>query len=348
MNFRQAIAQLGKFHPHLALLEQHCQENSDALRIFDLKAGEQLLLSTFGEYDYLHVLQGGATLRVDQAPPVTLQAGKTESQRYMIPGGVNRIEITATERVLLYHIAGAELDYLVALGALVDLLEPGDDEAHKRAQLVRNSKPFHRLPIETVAEAIQRLKRVQVKAGEEIVTQGEPGDAYYIIEQGEAAVWQLGLYDDSPQLVNELAVGDGFGEESLVMDGSRSATVRMTRDGYLLTLDKADFDQLIKKRLVDWVDSGTAHSLMKRGYKLLDVRYQEEYEESYIPDSILIPLQELRKRFAELDPEVQYIAYCKGGKRSAVASLLLNQRGMETVALMGGITEWPYEVVRNY
>ena len=82
--------------------------------------------------------------------------------------------------------------------------------------------------------------------------------------------------------------------------------------------------------------------------KDLDVRYEEEYDESYIPGSVLIPLQELRKRFTELDPEVPYIAYCKGGKRSAVASLLLTQRGLEAVSLTGGISEWPYEVVKNY
>jgi rhodanese-related sulfurtransferase len=348
MNFQQAISQLGKYHPQMSLLSEQCQETSDVMRIFDLKAGEGLTLKVFGDYDYLYALKGHASLRGNDGVERTLQAGSKEQQRFMIPPETDTLHIEATDRVLLYQIAGKELDYLVALGEVVDLLEPDDEEAQKRARLVRNSKPFHRLPIETVAEALGRLQRIAVTKDQEIVRQGEPGDAFYVIEEGEAEVWELGLYDDEPQLVNELAAGDGFGEEALVMGGSRGATVRMTPDGHLLVLNKTDFDQLVKKRMVEWVDSGTAKSLLDGGYQLLDVRYEEEFEESYIPGSILIPLQQLRKRYTELDPEKSYVAYCKGGMRSAVASLLLTQRGYEAVSLTGGISEWPHEVVKNY
>ena len=348
MNFQQVISHLGKYHPQVSLLSEQCHYASDVMRIFDLKAGEQLTLKVFGDYDYLYVLKGHAALRGSDGLERTLQAGSADHQRFMIPQDTDTLHIEATDRVLLYQVAGEELDYLVALGEVVDLLEPNDEEAHKRARLVRNSKPFHRLPIETVAEALGRLRRISVTEGQEIVRQGEPGDAFYIIEEGEAEVWELGLYDDEPQLVNELAVGDGFGEEALVMGGSRGATVRMTKGGHLLVLDKTDFDQLVKKRMVEWVDSSTAKSLLDGGYHLLDVRYEEEYEESYIPGSTLIPLQQLRKRYAELDPDKSYVAYCKGGMRSAVAALLLTQRGYEAVSLTGGITNWPHDVVKNY
>ena len=226
--------------------------------------------------------------------------------------------------------------------------DPNGGDAENRARLVRNSKAFHRLPIESIAEAIVRLERIPVKAGEEIVTQGEPGDAYYIIEEGQAEVWELGIYDDEPKMVNELGKGEAFGEEALVMEGSRSATVRMTEDGSLLMLNKQDFDHLLKKEMVDWVDAGTAKSLVDHDHVLLDVRYEEEYEESYIPGSLLIPLQEIRQRYQELDPEKSYVAYCKGGKRSAVACMLLNQHNLDVSSLTGGIMEWPYDVVKNY
>jgi rhodanese-related sulfurtransferase len=80
----------------------------------------------------------------------------------------------------------------------------------------------------------------------------------------------------------------------------------------------------------------------------LDVRYEEEYDEAYIPGSTLIPLPDLRRRYNELDPDTAYVAYCKGGKRSAVACLLLKQLNYEAVSLTGGITDWPHEVIRNY
>jgi rhodanese-related sulfurtransferase len=55
----------------------------------------------------------------------------------------------------------------------------------------------------------------------------------------------------------------------------------------------------------------------------------------------------LRRRYQELDPSIAYVAYCKGGKRSAVACLLLKQRSFEAVSLTGGIMDWPHEIVDN-
>ncbi len=348
MKHQQAISRLGKFHPQLSLLSSPGCDLADAMRIFDLKEGEKLVLKAFGSYDYLYILKGNATLRNDGGQDLPLQAGSRTHQRFMIPTDSNQIEITASNHVLLYQVDGSELDYLVALNEIVALIDPNGGDAENRARLVRNSKAFHRLPIESIAEAIVRLERLPVKAGEEIVTQGEPGDAYYIIEEGQAEVWELGIYDDEPKLVNELGKGEAFGEEALVMEGSRSATVRMTEDGSLLMLNKQDFDHLLKKEMVDWVDAGTAKSLVDHDHVLLDVRYEEEYEESYIPGSLLIPLQEIRQRYQELDPEKSYVAYCKGGKRSAVACMLLNQHNLDVSSLTGGIMEWPYEVVKSY
>ncbi len=348
MKHQQAISRLGKFHPQLSLLASSGHDPTDAMRVFDLKKDEKLILKAFGSYDYLYILRGNATLRGDGEQDSPLQASGRGHQRFMIPADTSQIEIIASDHVLLYQIDGGELDYLVALNEIIALIDPNGGDAAKRARLVRNSKAFHRLPVESIAEAIVRLERISVKAGDEIVTQGELGDAYYIIEEGLAEVWELGIYDDEPKMVNELGKGEAFGEEALVMEGSRSATVRMTEDGSLLMLNKQDFDHLLKKEMVDWVDAGTAKSLIDHDHILLDVRYEEEYEESYIPGSILIPLQEIRKRYQELDAEKPYVAYCKGGKRSAVACMLLNQHNLDVSSLTGGIMEWPYEVVKNY
>ena len=349
MNFTQAVTRLSKFHPQLTLLSGQCQEPSKVMRMFDLKAGEQLTLKAFGDYDCLYALRGHAQLRLADGDDMPLLAGSREHQRYMIPAGSDSLTIEATDHTLIYQVAGDELDYIVALNEVVELLDPDDEEAAKRVRLVRNSKAFHRLPVESIMDAILSLKRMKVEKDQEIVRQGDPGDAFYIIEEGEADVWELGLYDDEPQLVNELTKGDSFGEEALVMEGSRGATVRMTTNGSLLVLDKANFDRLLNKQMVHWVDASEAKALIDDNHsQLLDVRYEEEYEESYIPGSTLIPLQQLRARFSELDPKKSYVAYCKGGKRSAVACMLLNQRGYEVQSLTGGIMEWPYEVVSNY
>jgi rhodanese-related sulfurtransferase len=56
----------------------------------------------------------------------------------------------------------------------------------------------------------------------------------------------------------------------------------------------------------------------------------------------------VRQGEMELEQNKSYVAYCKGGMRSAVAALLLSQHGYEAVSLSGGIAGWPHEVVKNY
>jgi len=76
-------------------------------------------------------------------------------------------------------------------------------------------------------------------------------------------------------------------------------------------------------------------------YLLLDVRQLEEYEESHLPGSKLVPLPLLPKSFSELDREKDTIVYCSMGGRSAAAAQFLALRGFEHVfQLQGGLDAW--------
>ena len=116
----------------------------------------------------------------------------------------------------------------------------------------------------------------------------------------------------------------------------------------LLRIEKEDFLQLVSNPMVKWIEPEQVKEKLSNGHQLLDVRYEEEWEDSSIPGATLIPLQSLRARFTELDINKPYITYCKGGARSAVAALLLTQRGYDAISMKGGIRDWPYEVQSNY
>jgi len=81
---------------------------------------------------------------------------------------------------------------------------------------------------------------------------------------------------------------------------------------------------------------------------LLDVRTEEEFQEMHIPGARLIPLQELQERvLAELlDKDIPILIYCRSGRRSAEAALLLMELGYLDVFDIGGINDWPFEVIR--
>ena len=205
---------------------------------------------------------------------------------------------------------------------------------------------FHKVPLENLQAVFERMTERAVESGETIVAQGEPGDAYYVILSGEAEVWVTDPFTDETSRATVLGAGDGFGEEALLLEGNRTATVTMISPGRLLVLGQQDFDRLLKPGMVAEVDAAAARDLLERGAaKLIDCRYEMEYEEGRIPGAQLVPLDRLRREGVfTVDPQPRYIVYCRSGRRSRAAVFLLRERGVQAVSLTGGIREWPYEV----
>jgi sulfur-carrier protein adenylyltransferase/sulfurtransferase len=74
---------------------------------------------------------------------------------------------------------------------------------------------------------------------------------------------------------------------------------------------------------------------------ILDVREPNEYQICRIPGSVLIPLGELPRRYAELPTDKDIVAHCKMGGRSAKATEFLQSVGFKRVKnLRGGILDW--------
>ena len=162
-------------------------------------------------------------------------------------------------------------------------------------------------------------------------------------------LWVQDFPDEDPERVNFLVPGNHFGEDAFIMQGTRTATVKMTRDSKLLALDGNDFKELISQPLDNQVDHITAKIQVDQGQKeLLDVRYEEEWYEARIPGATIIPLPELRSRIDELNRDREYIVYCHAGKRSNVAAMILKQDGFNVSSLTGGVRDWPYSVEEGY
>jgi adenylyltransferase/sulfurtransferase len=82
---------------------------------------------------------------------------------------------------------------------------------------------------------------------------------------------------------------------------------------------------------------------LDRGDKLtiVDVREPNEYQINRIAGSQLIPLGEIPRRYAELDPDEELVVMCKMGGRSAKAADFLRTVGFKRVLnLRGGILDW--------
>jgi len=73
---------------------------------------------------------------------------------------------------------------------------------------------------------------------------------------------------------------------------------------------------------------------------VLDVREPAEYGFRHIPGSINIPLGDLERRVDELDPEAAYYVVCRTGRRSALACVLLKEKGCSATNVVPGMSEW--------
>ena len=84
----------------------------------------------------------------------------------------------------------------------------------------------------------------------------------------------------------------------------------------------------------------------EKGYIVLDVRTQEEYDEGHIPGAVLISHTEIEERAEEVlaDKNQLILVYCRSGRRSKMAAEILVELGYTNIREFGGIIDWPYEV----
>lgn len=104
-----------------------------------------------------------------------------------------------------------------------------------------------------------------------------------------------------------------------------------------------------KEGHVDYISAIEAKQLMdsSEDYIILDTRTQEEYNESHIPDAILIPYDKIEENAKEMLPDKDSLifVYCRTGRRSKHAAARLYELGYTNVKEFGGILSWEYETV---
>ena len=191
------------------------------------------------------------------------------------------------------------------------------------------------LPAAHIEELLKRFEHVPVKRGNVVIHEGEEGDYYYLVASGRFQVERL--VGGAKVVLAELKSGDTFGEEALVSDAKRNATITALSDGELLRVKRSDFDELLREPLLRRLSFRDAVQKVGAGALWLDVRYPSEYQYDKLPGAINVPLAEVRNMYSVLDRSREYVAYCQSGRRSAAAAFLFAQRGFRVWVLDGGL-----------
>ena len=106
-------------------------------------------------------------------------------------------------------------------------------------QLLRSIPIFAALPAPSLEGIARDLEPLTVSQGTVVIKEGDRGDCYYAVSEGELAISR-----DS-QLLQMVSRGDGFGEIALIRDVPRQATVTAATEASLYTLDRELFVQTV-------------------------------------------------------------------------------------------------------
>ncbi len=101
---------------------------------------------------------------------------------------------------------------------------------------------FPRDIVQIKVDETERLSRAHFEQGQWVFHKGDPGDKFYVIQQGRASVY----LDESAEPVTHLVPGDHFGEGALLQSKTRSASVRADEPLDVLMVDPSSFEQLTK------------------------------------------------------------------------------------------------------
>jgi len=150
--------------------------------------------------------------------------------------------IAVTGLVELVGLRGTVL----AVGAILPLFallrwrrlrsfEAGDPVEERHFSLLRADPIFAPLPMATLERLTHDLVEVAAGDGEAVITEGEAGDRFYLIESGEVDVLERGVHRRNQ------GAGESFGEIALLRNEPRTATVRALAPTRLLALERDRF-----------------------------------------------------------------------------------------------------------
>jgi CRP-like cAMP-binding protein len=330
------------FTPLDALKRENLTALAKKTQIQTLTAGKLLFRERDREKLTYYLVSGSLELSDKDGNKKTIDGGSDEAKAPIAPMLPRRYNAKAVNEIKFIAVDTDLLDVMLTWDQTgsYEVSELQDSFEMTSADWMTSmlgTKAFHRIPPGNIQAIFMRMQQVNYNAGDVVIQQGDVGDFFFVITNGRCNVTrETPLNRDGIKLA-ELGPGDTFGEEALISDALRNATVTMATDGAVMRLGKADFKTLLNEPMVDWVDYEEAKKIVAAGGQWLDVRLPSEFEKFHEPGAINIPLYFIRLKLPTLDKNVTYVLCCDTGRRSSAGTFILSERGFNTRVLKGGL-----------
>jgi CRP-like cAMP-binding protein len=242
------------------LKEDHISQLISCLHSHTYSEGERII-KQYAEGDRLYIIvEGKAQVEVEN------MAGQSQIVSYLtdndffgeialLTSSERTASIRACTSTTVLYLKRKDFD------AFLDL-NPGDKEkiieSLNRLRLIKNIPLFRDLDSTLINTFTSQMVQSKFKLNDQIITQGEIGDQFYIILNGECRV-HVDRDDKKDHQVAQLSTGEYFGEIALLKDIPRTASVSANSESVtVLTLKKQNFLEAIESHKTLISDFNTA------------------------------------------------------------------------------------------
>ena len=264
---------LRSFSPLDGLKSENLHALARKTAMHSLSAGRLLFKEGDSDKRTYYVVSGVLELLHEGRPVLVIRGGSAEARNPVGPGNPrrytarvvsDRLDVVAMDSDMLDMMLTWDQTGSYEVNELRGVGEEGPSSDDWMTNLLQ-TKAFHRIPPANIQAIFMRMQRVDYRAGEVVIKQGDEGDYFYVVVKGRCAVTrETPLNKDGIKLA-ELGMGDTFGEEALISDAKRNANVTMTAEGTLMRLAKQDFRTLLNEPMLEWVDMDEARTLVAGG-----------------------------------------------------------------------------------
>ena len=312
------------------------------VQVRELTPGQLLFKEGDTEKRTVYVVSGVLELLSGGKLAGKVEGGSEVARQPGAPVYPRRVTAKARDRVRFISIDSDLLDVMLTWDQTgtyeVSELQGKSDQGNEDwMTMLLQTKAFHKIPPANIQAIFMRMQQINYRSGDVILKQGAEGDYFYVLIRGSALVTRETPLSKEGIKLAELHVGDTFGEEALISDAKRNATVTMQTDGAVMRLGKEDFKKLLNEPMLEWVSRSQAQDIIRQGGQWLDVRLPSEFENQHLDGSINIPLYFIRLKISTLDPDKKYVVCCDTGRRSSAGAYILSERGYQAYVLQGGI-----------
>lgn len=247
--------------------------------------------------------------------------------------------VTAKTDVSLYRLDREDFEEIIHLDTAFSNVMERQAKKYSQFDTLKTLQPLALIEPEKRLALINEMQEKTYAPGEVIINQGDRGSEYFIIKSGRVAVIKK-KGDSGPVQVDEMGSGEGFGEEAIIREQARNATIKAIDETTVLVLDKSSFESVLRKSFVENAFPEDISEEVRDKCVFIDARIPPEYDEEHIAGAVNIPIEVLRDKFGELDSSKTYYTYCTNDSRGMTAAFLMKSMGYDVHALRGGLSAW--------